>query len=196
MQVNIDVLVRLLQPVPFVAGLPAPDRGADTGSVMATVDDSPSKTRKQDCDGQSSGCGALETNCIHVEAERRKGDASSERGADEAMSICSVDPQSSEAEIVVLAECECAVYNGDGHRDNRCDNSGGGEGESAGVEVLERRAAPVVEGPAATLAEALGGIANGETGGQDNEEKRKSSGGARFYSYDETHQVMFTSLIQ
>lgn len=207
MQVNTDVLIQLLQPVPFVAGLPAPATASWTARETApgsqkdsvgvqgiggytgpTVYISPSKAKKQGCDGQNSGRGALETNGIQVEAEPSKGDSSSER---QGTAVCGVGLQSSVVDTVVEVEHECDVHNVDGYRDNRY-----GGGESAGVEVLERRAAPIVEGPAATLAEALGGIANGETGGQDGEGKRKSSGGPKFYSYDETHQVTFIRFIQ
>lgn len=209
MQVNTDVLIQLLQPVPFVAGLPAPGTASSTAcetthgsqtesgicvgvqgiraDTRPTVDISPSKTTKQDYLGESSRRGALETNGIEVEDERSEVDVSSER---EGTAVRGVDPLSSVVETVVEAQRECPVHNIDGQRDNRH-----GKDESSGVEVLERRAAPVVEGPAATLAEALDGIANGESGGHDGEGKRKSSAGAKFYSYDETHQVLFIRLL-
>lgn len=77
-----------------------------------------------------------------------------------------------------------------------------GEGAAAAAAVVangseERRAVPVVRGPAAECAKAIGGrwAAGGGGGGGDGGEREKSSssGRAGFHSYDETHQVQLSS---
>ena len=206
-QVNADLLARLLRPVPFVAGLPAPclipatarettpgshDLSSNCAGVEANgaieLDDAPSETGTPDCcDGRRE----QGNDDVPGDAERGREDASCTRDADETTVSGLMAPVFSEPKVVGAPEHERVIRAagaGSGH-------DGEVNDDLRDVEVLERRAAPFLQGPAATLAKALDSIANGGSARPDKEANGKSAGRAEFYSYDETHQVRSSSYV-
>lgn len=201
-QVNTDVLSWLLRPVPFIAGLPAPSLAATptpTAPCGKTptyrVDPDPQIVKSQAYERHLGDTKEGESTYRVVERTRQTDE---EYGAE----LCRGDDGVAPPISGVASE---AFETGAAAQGEAIESAArllveGAQGSPEfDASVKERRAAPIVQGPAAAIADAIGGMARAGDGGERNgyggvgsggkEKAEGSSNRTGFHSYDETHQV-------
>lgn len=197
-QVNTDVLSWLLRPVPYLAGLPAPPPPASSNTPAHNAErNSPGTAARGEARtaaaaaaaGNPSGCGDCggDNGCGGVGGGSPGVDRLRGVFAEEGKGGGASDGDDSKEILVGAAASTTAEGEADGKTEAMARHAVGAS--YVGAAVGERRAAPVVQGSVAALADALDGRTGGEGGGGIGGDQERASNRAAFHSYDETHQV-------